>query len=135
MSGESTGGDFTPRHLTKQEFGKRLYKLMIARGWNQSELARRAGLNRDSVSTYVRGSSLPTPQSLVALAGALDMKPEELLPNQDIQAIEQDAPAFEMKASVSDPNKVLLRVNRLVSMSTAVKIAELLQNDEITNRD
>ena len=53
--------DLTPKSLTKQEFGKRLYSLMVERGWQQSDLARAAGIGRDSVSTYMRGHSLPGP--------------------------------------------------------------------------
>jgi len=120
------------KHLTKQEFGQRLYNLMLARGWKQSELARQAGLNRDSVSTYVNGRSLPTPQSLRALARALDMTSEELLPNHTISAIEADVPAFEMKASAADPTKVFMRIDRLVTMATAVEILKLLQADSST---
>lgn len=35
-----------PKHLTKQEFGKKLYRLMVMKGWNQSELARSARADR-----------------------------------------------------------------------------------------
>lgn len=70
-----------PKHLTKQEFAKRLYRLMLKRGWNQSELARRADLPRDSVSTYIRAKVMPTPQSAQRLARALGITPEELMPN------------------------------------------------------
>src|SRR3546814_4094336 len=45
----------TPRHLTKQEFGRRLYQLMLAKNWSQADLARRAELGRDSISTYING--------------------------------------------------------------------------------
>lgn len=120
----------TPKHLTKQEFARRLYKLMMARGWRQSELARRAGLPRDSISTYVRGKSLPSPQNLLALAKALDMKPEDILPNHMESALEnEDNPAFSMVQSDTRPGKAWVRVNRLVNFSTATKIAELLEND------
>lgn len=123
-----------PKHLTKQEFGKRLYALMLGKGWTQSELARRSGVSRDNVSTYIRGVSLPTPLKLQALADAFELPPEELLPNLKEHAIDHDNPSFEMKASVSAPGQVWLRVNRLVSMSTAVKIAELLENDNVLDR-
>jgi transcriptional regulator with XRE-family HTH domain len=133
--GRGSGGNslkLTPKHLTKQEFGNRLYKLMMAKGWRQSDLARQAGLNRDSISTYIRGTSLPTPQNLQELARAFGMKPEELLPNHSIAAINEDVPAFEMKMSAFAPDKVMLRVNRLVTMATAVQIAQLLQADNTT---
>ena len=46
LSDSQTDPDLRPKHLTKQEFGKRLYKLMISKGWHQSELARRADVAR-----------------------------------------------------------------------------------------
>ena len=72
---QSQLSNLIPRHLSKQEFGKRLYKLMLERGWHQSELARQSGLPRDSISVYVRGKSLPTPTSLQALARAFGVQP------------------------------------------------------------
>lgn len=119
----------TPKHLTKQQFGRRLFGLMLEKGWNQSELARRAGLARDAISVYIRGKSLPTPLSLKALAEALGVTEAELLPNQTESAIDEDNPAFEMKVSPSAPNVAWLRVNRLVALSTAVKVAEILEQD------
>lgn len=123
-----------PKHLTKQEFGKRLYRLMLGKGWNQSELGRQSGLPRDSISTYVRGQSLPTPQNLKALSEALGVAQEELLPNHVESAIDEDNPSFEMKTSTSAPNMAWVRVNRLVTMQTAIRIADLLENDRVLDR-
>lgn len=123
-----------PKHLTKQQFGKRLYRLMLAKGWHQSELARQADMPRDSVSVYIRGKSLPTPQSLKRLADALGVKEEELLPNHVESAIDEDNPSFEMKVSPNAPNLAWIRVNRLVTLPTAVKIAEILQADNAVDR-
>ena len=120
-----------PKHLTRQQFGRRLYQMMLARGWNQSELARQANLPRDSISTYVRGVALPTPKSLQALATALDTTPVDILPNAAESAIDEDNPSFEMKVSPSAPSTAWLRVNRLVSLSTATKIAELIEADHV----
>jgi transcriptional regulator with XRE-family HTH domain len=129
-----TPSSLVPKHLTKQEFGKRLYGLMLARGWNQSELGRQSGLPRDSISTYVRGQSLPTPQNLKALSEAFGIEAEELLPNQVESAIDEDNPSFEMKTSTSAPNMAWVRVNRLVTMQTAIRIADLLENDRVLDR-
>lgn len=122
----------TPKHLTKQEFARRLYKLMIGKAWTQSELARQADLPRDSISTYMRAKSLPTPQSLQALAKAFGVKPEDLLPNHMESAMSEENPAFSMQVSDSNPAKAWVRVNRLVNFSTATKIAELLEADAST---
>src|SRR5882724_3239721 len=62
-----------PKHLAKDEFARRLYKLMVDRGWRQADLARHAALPRNAISVYLRGASLPNPESLKALAKALDM--------------------------------------------------------------
>ena len=119
-----------PKHLSRQEFAKRLYRLMLKRGWNQSELARRADLPRDSVSTYIRAKVMPTPQSAERLARALGVAPEELLPNHVESAIEEDTPSLEMKVSVNAPHKAWLRVNRLVSLSTAAKVIGLIEAED-----
>lgn len=118
-----------PRSISRQAFARRLYQLMLKRGWNQSELGRQAGLPRDRISTYVRGAVLPTPQSLAALARAFNMSPHDLLPDHVESAIDADNPAFEMKVSPNDPSVAWLRVNRLVTLKTAVAVAELLEAD------
>lgn len=129
-----TDPDLRPKHLTKQEFGKRLYRLMIQKGWHQSELARRAGVARDSVSTYVRGVSLPEPGNLDRLAKALGVDAVDLLPNHTEAAIDNDVPSMEMKVSGTDPRVAWLRVNRLVSTATCVKVVELLGGDVLPDR-
>lgn len=119
-----------PKHLTKEEFGRRLYTLIMSKGWNQSELARRAGLPRDSISTYVRGRTFPTPKSLRALADALGIEPADLLPNSVEVSMDEDVPSLEMKVSTGAPDRAWLRVNRLVTLRTAAQVIELVQSDE-----
>jgi transcriptional regulator with XRE-family HTH domain len=133
MNDAETDESLRPKHLTKQEFGRRLYRLMLAKGWTQSELARRAGLARDSVSTYVRGVSLPEALNLDKLAKALGVTAAELLPNHAENAIDNDAPSLELKISSANTLVSWLRVNRLVSTTTAMKVVELLNADEIPN--
>jgi transcriptional regulator with XRE-family HTH domain len=120
----------SPRHLTKQEFGKRLYALMTKKTWTQSELGRAAGLGRDSISTYIRGRSMPSPKGLKKLAVALGVEVEELLPNSFEAALDNEIPAIELKMSQSDPETAWLRVNRAVSMETALQVLELIKRDE-----
>lgn len=122
----------TPKHLTKQEFGRRVYRLMLAKGWNQSELARQADLQRDSVSVYVRGKSLPTSQNLQKLAAALDVEPDELLPNYVESAVDEDNPSLEMRVSPARPTEAWLRVNRLVLVSTAAEVIRILNDDPLS---
>lgn len=119
--------------VTKAEFGRKLYQEIVSRGWNQSDLARRADLPRDAISTYIRGRSMPTPQSLAKLAKALGKAPAELLPNYAVEAVKTDsAPSFDLKVSAADPTKAWIRIDRLVSFDTAVKIAALLSAEPVS---
>lgn len=111
------------KHLTRQEFARRVYSLMISKGMFQSDLARAAGLPRDSISNYVRGNNMPERVNLKKLADALEVKPDDLLPNLAEQAIELDRESpLEIKASSADPNYVWLRVHRMVKKSALPKI-------------
>jgi transcriptional regulator with XRE-family HTH domain len=123
-----------PKHLTKQEFGRRLYNLMLRKGWHQSELARQSGLPRDSISVYIRGKSLPTPLSLKQLADALGVTTEELLPNHTESAIDEDMPSIEFKVSPNQPDRAWLRVNRLVSIRAGMEIMSILEGDNVVDR-
>ena len=127
-------GDLTPKHLTKQEFGKRVYDLMQARGWRQSDLARHSGLPRDSVSTYILGKSLPTAPSLAKLAKAFGVRPSELLPNHIENAITDDIPAFEIRVSPNAPGTAWMRINRAVPVAVAMKIAALLGDADAADK-
>jgi transcriptional regulator with XRE-family HTH domain len=108
---------------------------MLQKGWNQSELARQAGIPRDSISTYVRGLSLPTPSNLAKVAAALGEDAERLLPNYVESAINADQSSLEMKVSTNRPDEAWLRVDRRVTMATAVKVIELLNDDLLLAKD
>lgn len=119
-----------PKHLAKDEFARRLYKLMIDKGWRQADLARASGLPRNAISVYLRGASLPNPDSRNALAKAFDMEPNVLLPNYLESAIDRDNPEIEFRVSPADPKKAWLRINRLVSTAAAIKIMGLIEEDD-----
>ena len=120
----------TPRALTRQEFGRRLANLIIQKNWNQSDLSRASGLGRDSISTYVNGKTFPTPRALKALADALRVKPEDLLPNQMMQAMDDEHPAIELRQASGHPGKAWLRINRAMSFATAAQIIELINKED-----
>lgn len=120
----------TPRHLSKQEFGRRLYRIMTEKGLRQSELARRADLPRNNVSSYVRGLSYPSRMSLVKMAKALGVEADILLPNHTESAIRsEESPDLSLKSSMAEPGMSWLIVNRQVSTSTGVRILNLLEED------
>ena len=119
------------RRISNVQFGRRLYGLILERGWNQSELARQAGIPRDSVSTYIRGRSYPNADSLKRLADALRIPVAELDTRDpaDGESTAKD-PSFQITSSGAGNGYVWLRVNRQVRMTTATKIANLLLEDE-----
>lgn len=123
-----------PKKLTQdvparnEEFGRRLQSLLIERNWNQAELARAAGLGRDSVSTYIRGTVFPDTKNLKKLADALGMTPQQLMPADMAQHIQAEVPALEIRQSASDPNKVFIRINRTVTIEQAAQIFSILNH-------
>lgn len=124
---EGIGPDLTPRSVTKAEFGRRLHQMIVERGWTQSELARRAGVGRDQISTYVRGRSFPEPTSLQKLSKALSVPTEQILPNAAIDGIERDpAPAIQIQQSSANPDQVWVQVNQLVTSDQALRIMQIL---------
>lgn len=119
-----------PRDAVKIDFANRLQKALIAKGINQSELARRASaqlpgkktIGRDMVSHYIRGVALPRPAHLEALAKALGVKAEDLMPNAPSAA--DKAPSADMK-QLEDGN-VWLRINQGVPMTKGLIVLSIL---------
>lgn len=130
-SGATERNPMVRRHLSKQEFGEKLYKLMLSKGWSQSDLAREADLPRDSISRYIRKVSMPEPGNLVKLADVFNMKPEDLLPNYAEVEIElaSDAP-LEIKVSSADPAMAWIRINRMIKVSALPGILAALEAAE-----
>ena len=120
--------DFSQRILTRAEFGKRLQSLMLKKGWNQSELARKCDLGRDSISQYVRGRSIPTPGNLNKLAGILGVEATALFPNYDAQTNAIEAATVEIKSIDSDAEHMWLRVNMKVPAEKALEVLKILKS-------
>ncbi len=128
---EGAGPDL-PKDVVKIEFAKRLQHAMVKKGWNQSELARRAQvhmkgkrLERDNISTYIRGNALPDPARLNALCLALSVPPAELLPSRGIPSAADKAPTFDVRGL--DNGNVWLRVNQAVAWQVALDIMVILK--------
>lgn len=121
--------DGAPREAVKIDFAKRLQKAMVRKGWNQSELARRAQehlkegrIERDNVSHWIRGVSIPLPAKLQALCSALGVQPEELLPTAPTAT--QKAPPFDVR-QLEDGN-VWVRLNQAMSFDQAMRIMQIV---------
>jgi transcriptional regulator with XRE-family HTH domain len=62
-----------------ERFAKNLVQLRQAAGYSQEDLAFRAAIHRTQVSLLERGTRMPRVETLVKLAGALEVSPNELL--------------------------------------------------------
>lgn len=122
--------DLSERMLTKQEFGKRLYDLMIKHNMNQSDLARASKLGRDSISTYVRGRSIPTPKNLERIAEALGVKAEKLYPNYAANAVGLDQPKLSVTQVHDESDKMWLKVHMKVNPDIAIKVMQILNEQD-----
>jgi transcriptional regulator with XRE-family HTH domain len=111
----------------KQQFGQRLSTFLVQRGWTQSELARRAGLGRDAISTYVRGTAHPEPQNLLKIAKALGVDPTALFNGSHLQQRQLiDESILEISQQAGSHDKVVLHIRQVVSRDVAAKIMALL---------
>lgn len=115
----------------KREFAKRLQQFMTDKGWNQSDLARAAAkfmpdkkFNRDNVSLYVRAQQLPGPLRLRAMAKALGIEENKLVPPGATASVDEDAPPLAMRPLGS--GNVWLQINQAVPQDIALKIITLL---------
>jgi transcriptional regulator with XRE-family HTH domain len=125
-------------------FARRLEAARIAKGWNMSELAREAsrhlptpkrgqkqgkGVTRDLISNYTRAKMRPRPEYLEAIAKALDMTREELMPSSPGAAPPPDQfPA--MTLNQQEDGRAWIRLNRALSMPAALAIIEIVQKED-----
>ena len=66
--------------ISRPEFGRRLHRAIMDRGWRQVDLSRASGVRKDSISAYCRGVQYPTQRNLEDMATALGLEPDHLLP-------------------------------------------------------
>lgn len=120
-----------PPEAVKAEFGRRLQSAMTARGWTQSDLARKADIGRDSVSVYVRGRSLPGPLHLAALARALRIPSDDLMPGVAERTSARVWSAHGVQGSplefrLLDDGRAWLRFSMSLSLSQVTRILAII---------
>ncbi len=106
----------------RRAFGDRVRVRMNQKGWTQSELARKAGLKRDSISTYINGKTWPDPANLKRLAATLGCTPEELIPSLTVKP-----PAAPPIQVTQDGDGMHLRISKRVSFGQASRILAILE--------
>jgi len=121
-------------------FKARLYQARRDKGWSQSELARRVwgemedkrgymvAKNRDRISAYESGRSVPERSNLDAIAEALGMSVSELAPDlvmSNPHTLGSDPTGVSIK--MVPGGMAHLRIDCVVSSSVAMAVAELIQ--------
>jgi hypothetical protein len=88
--------------------------------------------NRDRIGHYLAGTSYPEPDNLVKLANAVGVSVEELTierPDPPVVPRRQVAD-LRLTAAVDEPNKAHLLLDRTLDWETALRILQLVKEDE-----
>lgn len=125
-----------PKDAAALEFGRRLQKAMVEKGWNQAELGRRAlvhmpkgkTMSRDAISKYINGLTMPNPMRLAALATALGMEQKDLMPMRHLTASAEKTAPLDVR-DMGD-GTTWLRVNQAVPWPVAIKVLALIKGGE-----
>ena len=67
----------------RERLGHRIKLLRVERDWSLKDLAAAAGLSVSQISSIERGAHLPSIESLLAICGAFDKRPSDVLASID----------------------------------------------------
>ena len=67
------------KELLKKNIGKRIVELRLKKGWNQSELARLCGKDRQALEKLENGKVNPTLYTLLEISKALNVSLRDLV--------------------------------------------------------
>lgn len=128
--------------LASEDFARRLRTLMANKGWSQADLAKAVwgtveetrgdktytvARNRDRISVYLKGGTIPDNKNLAALAEALEVDVGELAPQLLGDAVERDDPGFQTTVVRGHPHLTHLRISAVVPMSLAMRVGLLME--------
>lgn len=121
------------RRARKMEFAKRLQDKLTDLNLTQAAFARKVTpfmpegqeFTRDLASKYLNARSLPNPVTMDAIARALGVQKEDLLPSGRIMTGVADSPPLDVKEI--DSGRVFLKVNQTVTWPVALEIMKLLR--------
>lgn len=123
--------DKASKDALMMEFARRLQAAMDKKGWNQSELARNASLhmeegeiNRDLISRYINLKNFPHPKNLAAIAAALGMDKDDLMPAKSFAAAQPSVVLTDL-----EDGKVRVVLRDVMSKSLAYKILGLIEKE------
>lgn len=128
--------DGTPAENDPQAaaFAQRLNRLMLARGWKQMDLVRKAqpfvpdgvDFGRHLVSAWARGKHLPSPLNLDILCKALNVPMTELMPRD--AAVVVGPRDKDVQLSMTANGKARLRVDMELPAEAAIKVMAIIND-------
>ncbi|RWA81458.1 MULTISPECIES: helix-turn-helix transcriptional regulator [unclassified Mesorhizobium] len=115
------------RQQAKADFGRRLHKSMIKKGWRQSDLARHSEIGKDSISNYVNGRTVPTRQNIERLAQVLALAPNDLWPGYD-GSMEGRRNVLTFRVDPEDPGYAFVVIDSRLPVDLALKLLSLAKD-------
>ena len=115
------------RQQAKADFGRRLHKAMIKKGWRQSDLARHSDIGKDSVSNYVNGRTVPTRQNIERLSQVLGMAPNDLWPGYD-GSMEGRRNVLTFRVDPEDPAFAFVVIDSRLPVDLALKLLNMAKD-------
>ena len=115
--------------IKKRELSINLKNALAEQNMSQSELARATGMERDRISKYARGATFPNPPALKKIADALHIPVDELAPSHPHPSAAPPDVVAPLSYVQTDTKTGWITVNRRVSTATALKIIQLLEQD------
>ena len=144
-------GDGTTKGVPHLEgtFRERLYQLRRAKGWSQSDVARRiwgeqtskdgykSAKNRDRISAYEGARAVPERENLEALAevlgvGVADLAPDLVLSGRSVGGKPPGAPNISLVLVPGGNDVAHLTVDLFLPFGLGVEIIQLLQSASAT---
>lgn len=126
-----------PKDAHLLAFARRLQKAMLQKGYSQSDLAREATkhmpegheVRRDAVSKYISAKFFPDLVKRQALAKALGVDPDELIPPTNAIPSTGNMASLTNIRDMGD-GTVWLRINEQVPWPTALKVLDMLKGED-----
>lgn len=125
----------------KRQLARNLQRALADRGWSGAELARRASqytpkgtFGRDSISKYLKEQTLPNATHLDAMAKALNMDPDELLPNpMAARLARRPSPESPVSMEAGKNGTARLRINEQVPIDVAIEVIRMIRKATAEN--
>lgn len=127
-----------------QTLGQKIHNLLLSKGWRQADLARRVWPGEtktdargyqvprgtDRISAYINDKAVPEPATLKRIAKAFGIEVDDLVPGALASPHEKETPSLSISVLPGAPDRCLLRVNKLLPLSVALQIAEIINKHD-----